>query len=115
MIGVTNDYQPWEGRPMKLIASPARRMERHFKNLLRAYGFSWGRYAPDHAWDLAWSGEDVVENLWPLGSVANRDANETYYQDVRWEGDNEDERTTNGMISMLRDRWFVIRTILNES
>jgi hypothetical protein len=111
-LGVKGSNFPSTEKKVKRIPSPDRRVESQFKGVLAYYGFDWGGVAPDHVRDLAWSGDDSFDNLWPLDSGKNTAANEVYTQEVTYakKGTKTPVKATPNSPD-LSGKWFKIKSI----
>jgi hypothetical protein len=111
-LGVESSNFPSIGKKVKRIPSPDRQTEYKFKGVLAYYGFDWGGVAPDHVQDLAWSGDDSFNNLWPLDSGKNTAANDVYTQEVTYaKKGTKTAIKANPNSPDLSGKWFKISSI----
>jgi hypothetical protein len=64
-------------------------------------------YAVDHVHDLAWSGDDALDNLWPLATAKNNAINASHNQRVRI----NDGGTVRTAAASQFDKIFIIKKI----
>lgn len=115
------DQWPFEGMPLRYIGGVERNASvEAYRKLLTDNGIELGEQLAytadiDHVIDVAFSGEDAEENLWPLNASANRSAGVTQnrMQQVWWAPDKDKPPRLTKLEDVPPQRWFVIRDIVD--